>query len=137
MKIKLILGYTFITILFFLWKFAEIKDFDTVKGKVIAVEKIAVKECPPRGGRCRYINKYLSVIEFYYNQKRMEFSDGSDAIYNSLHVGDEVGLFVESPSGYKVKVNNLFFYWLTIPDLIIIGLLLIMYTGTIKVFFNN
>lgn len=64
----------------------------------------------------------------------MEFSDGSDAIYNSLDVGDEVELFVESPSGYKVKVNNLFSYWLTIPDLIIIGLLLIMYTGTIKVF---
>ncbi|MCO6163933.1 hypothetical protein [Flavobacterium sp. NRK F7] len=135
-KRKFLIGYFLVFFIFFLYKYIEIKDFDLIQGKVIAIEKVTVKECSRSGG-CKYVDKYLPVIAFYCGDKKMEFSEGGEIVFNSLDAGDKVDLFVDTNNCYKVKINKLFYYWIQIPDLILIGLLLLIMTGTIKVFLND
>lgn len=135
-KRKFLIGYFLVFFLFFLHKYIEIKDFDLIQGKVIAIEKVTVKECPYKGRKCIYVDKYLPIIEFYCGNKRVEFLEGGDILFKTLDAGDKLGIFVDINNNcYKVKINKLFYYWIQIPDLILIGLLLLIMTGTIKVFF--
>ena len=136
MKIKLIVGYVALLFLYYSWRSTIYQEYYTSKGKVVDFETITVKRSGYKGHRV-YITKHMPVIEYFYKGEKLVYTYGKDYLINNLNINDEIPILVNKKDNFDIIPKTAFFYWLTFPDLLVISLLLIMYTGIIKVFFNN
>lgn len=135
MKNKIIYGCIVIIVLFFVLKRLLINNYDKMPAKVIDIETIMVKKCVRN--RCQYIKLEMPVIEFYLNNDRVVFEYGKEPLFETLNKNEVIEILIDKENKNNIIPNALFYYWLTLPDLILIGLVSFIYTGTIKVFFND
>lgn len=118
----IILGIIFIP--FFIYKIYSLKDYNQYPGKVIDIEEVNVSL--PKSG---YKVRHIPVVEYYALKDTSSFSEGKDNLFASYDIGDEVTVIERKDNPYKSSIFSFWYYFLNIPELIIMLLICFILFG--------
>ena len=113
----IILGIVFIP--FFIYKTFRLSEYNKYRGKIIEVEEVNVYY-PGFKNKGGYELRYIPLVEYYTKKDTSSFSEGTLNYFSFYKKGDEVTVLERKDNPYKTHIYSFWYYYLLIPELIIL-----------------
>lgn len=99
-----------------------LKDYYQYPGKVIEIENVNATVQAVKGGSKTEL-RHIPVIEYYTKKDTSSFSEGKFNLFSFYDVGDEVTVLERKDDSYKASILSFWYYFLSIPELIVLLML--------------
>ena len=129
----IILGIIFIP--FFMYKLYKLDEYYRYPGKVVNLEKVNVTYVTMRGHD--YVVKNLPVVEYYTLKDTFSFSEAKQNFFSFYNVGDKVTILEKKNDSYKTTILSFWYYFMSVPELIILMLIAFVLFGSYFAFINK
>jgi len=105
-----------------MYKAYKLSDYNKYQGKVIQIEEVNVYY-PGFKNKGGYEIRYIPMVEYYTVKDTSTFSDGALNYFSSYERGDIITVLEKKNDRYKTHIYSFWYYYLSIPELIILLLI--------------